>query len=177
VSTGERRSGIVVPMPELESVVGEHRRAWDPVAALGAGAHVTVLFPFAAPDAIDDAILRRIDRALVGFEPFAVTFDAVRSFPDHVLYLAPEPATRFRRITEALAAAFPEYPPYRGQFAEIVPHLTVTHRPDAPIDAVASAVRTRLPVAAAASRVEVWQEGADDRWSTRASFPLSGART
>jgi hypothetical protein len=38
-------------------------------------------------------------------------------------------------------------------------------------------VRPHLPVAAAASRVEVWVEGTDDRWSTRASFPLSGART
>jgi 2'-5' RNA ligase len=177
VTVTERRSGIVVPMPELEAVVGEHRRAWDPVAALGAGAHVTVLFPFATPETIDTGALDRIERALVGCEPFPVTFDAVRTFPDHVLYLAPEPAARFRALTEVLAAAFPEYPPYRGQFAEIIPHLTVTHRPDAPIDAVAAAVQAHLPVAAAASCVEVWQEGVDDRWSTRASFPLSGART
>ncbi len=176
MTAAERRSGIVVPMPELEPVVGEHRRAWDPVAALGAGAHVTVLFPFATPDAIDDAGLERIERALAGCEPFAVTFDAVRSFPDHVLYLAPEPAARFRALTEVLARAFPEYPPYRGQFAEIVPHLTVTHRPDAPIETITAAVGAQLPVAAAASRVEVWQEGADGRWSTRASFPLNGAR-
>lgn len=173
----ERRSGIVVPMPELEPLVGEHRRAWDPVAALGAGAHVTVLFPFAPPDTIDDAHLARIERALVGREPFAVAFDALREFPDHVLYLAPEPAERFRALTEVLAAAFPEHPPYRGQFAEIVPHLTVAHRPDAPLDQVAAAVRPHLPAAAAASRVEVWVEGADDRWTTRASFPLSADRT
>ena len=177
MSAGERRSGIVVPMPELEPLVGDHRRAWDPVAALGAGAHVTVLFPFATPDAIDDATLARISRAVGTFEPFAVSFNAVRSFPDHVLYLAPEPAPAFRALTEALAVAFPEYPPYRGQFAEIIPHLTVAHRPDAPIDEIAAAVRRHLPVAGSASRVEVWEEGADARWSTRASFPLSGVRT
>ncbi len=173
----ERRSGIVVPMPELEPLVGEHRRAWDPVAGLGAAAHVTVLFPFAPPDTIDAAALERVERALTGRAPFAVTFDVVREFPDHVLYLAPEPAERFRALTEVLATAFPEYPPYRGQFAEIIPHLTVAHRPDAPLDEVAAAVQPHLPVAAAATRVEVWEEGADDRWSTRASFPLSGART
>jgi 2'-5' RNA ligase len=172
----ERRSGLVVPMPELEPLVGEHRRAWDPVAALGAGAHVTVLFPFAPPERIDDTLLRRVERALTGFAPFEVTFDAVRSFPDDVLYLAPEPADRFRALTEALAAEFPEFPPYRGRFTEIIPHLTLTHRPDAPIGAVEAAVRTDLPAAAGASRVEVWQEGVDGRWSTRASFPLSGAR-
>jgi hypothetical protein len=171
-----RRSGLVVPMPELEPVVGVHRRAWDPVAALGAGAHVTVLFPFAPPGSADTALLGRIARALSGCEPFAVSFADVRTFPDHVLYLAPEPAERFRELTETLAAAFPEYPPYGGQFAEVIPHLTLTHRPDAPVDDVAAAVRPNLPVAARASRVEMWQEGLDDRWTTRASFPLSGAR-
>jgi 2'-5' RNA ligase len=177
VTDPERRSGIVVPMPELEPLVGEHRRAWDPVAALGAGAHVTVLFPFASPDAIDGPLLDRVARAVDGFSPFAVTFTEFRTFPDHVLYLAPEPAPRFRALTEALAAEFPEYPPYRGQFTDIVPHLTLTHRPDAPTDAVEAAVRRGLPAAARASRVEVWQEEADGRWSTRAGFGLSGART
>lgn len=175
--TAERRSGLVVPMPELEALVGEHRRAWDPVAALGAGAHVTVLFPFAVPDTIDTMVLRRVERALVNFAPFAVTFEAVREFPDHVLYLAPEPAEPFRALTEALAVAFPEYPPYGGQFTEIIPHLTVAHRQDAPIEAIAAEVEPRLPVDARASRVEIWEEGVDGRWSTRATFPLSGGRT
>lgn len=173
---GERRSGIVVPMPELEPLVGVHRRAWDPVAALGAGAHVTVLFPFADPETVDQITLDRIERALVRFDPFAVHFDAVRFFPDHVLYIAPEPAARFRALTEALAVAFPEFPPYRGQFTEIIPHLTVAHRADAPIEAIAAEVGPRLPVDARASRVELWEEGTDNRWSTRASFPLSGGR-
>jgi 2'-5' RNA ligase len=164
-------------MPEVETLVGEHRRAWDPVAALGAGAHVTVLFPFAPPEHIDDARLRRVERALEGFTPFGVTFEVVRRFPDHVLYLAPEPADRFRALTEALAAEFPEFPPYRGQFTDIVPHLTLAHRPDAPLDAITDALRPQLPVAAGASRVEVWEEGLDGRWTTRASFPLSADRT
>lgn len=175
--TPERRSGLVVPMPELEALVGEHRRAWDPVAALGAGAHVTVLFPFAPPGRVDASVLDRIARALDGIAPFAVTFDTLETFPDDVLYLAPEPADRFRALTQALAAAFPEYPPYLGRFTDIVPHLTVTHRPDAPTAAVAAAVLPHLPVAAAATRVELWEEGVDERWSTRAGFLLSGART
>ena len=70
----------------------------------------------------------------------------------------------------------PSTRPTAGSSPTIVPHLTVTHRPDAPIDAITAAVGAHLPVAAAASRVEVWQEGVDDRWSTRASFPLNGAR-
>ena len=52
-----RRSGLVVPMPELEAAVGALRAEWDPLARLGARAHVTVLFPFAAPAHVDDALL------------------------------------------------------------------------------------------------------------------------
>ena len=47
------------------------------------------------------------------------------SFPDGVLYLAPEPAEPFGALTEAFAAAWPEYPPYGGSFTDVVPHLTV----------------------------------------------------
>jgi len=33
-------------------------------------------------------------------------------------------------ITEALAEAFPEYPPYGGEFDEVVPHVTVAQADD-----------------------------------------------
>ncbi len=172
-----QRTGLVVPMPDLEAVVAPHRQVWDPVAVLGAQAHVTVLFPFAPVRALDDAILERVRRALTGFAPFAVRFASVAAFPDDVLYLAPEPAATFREITAALAAEFPEYPPYHGQFEEVIPHLTVAHHPDAPVPEITAALGAALPIVTEARCVEVWQEGGDDRWTSRETFPLSGART
>ena len=171
------RSGLVVPMPELEPVVGGHRSLWDPVAELGARAHVTVLFPFATPDAIDGTVLARVGRALAGHPPFPVRFDSFGHFPDDVLYLAPEPAEAFRALTAALAAEFPEHPPYHGQYDTVVPHLTVAHHPDAPVDAIETELAAALPVVATAAAVELWVEGGDDRWSTAARWELSGART
>lgn len=171
------RSGLVVPMPALEAVVGDHRREWDPVAELGALAHVTVLFPFAPPDRIDDAVLARVERALEPVAPFTVTFAELGRFPDDVLYLAPDPADAFRALTDALTAEFPEYPPYHGQYDTVVPHLTVAHHPDAPVEDISRALRARLPLTADATAVELWVEGGDERWRTRARWELSAART
>lgn len=171
------RSGLVVPMPDLEAVVGPHRHEWDPVAPLGAGAHVTVLFPFVPPADVDDASLRRVERALAGCAPFAVAFTTVERFPDDVLYLAPDPADAFRAVTARLHGEFPEHPPYHGQFDTVIPHLTVAHHPDAPLAEIEAALRGLLPLHTTADAVELWVEGDDDRWSTRARFPLSAART
>jgi 2'-5' RNA ligase len=171
------RSGLVVPMPELEAVVGDHRMEWDPVAELGARAHVTVLFPFAPPTTIGPPVLDRVDRALARRAPFTVTFSEFGRFPDDVLFLAPEPADAFRALTDALVAEFPEYPPYHGQYRTVVPHLTVAHHPDAPVDTIIRALTARLPVATAADAVELWVEGGDDQWRTTARWELSGDRT
>ena len=167
-----RKSGLVVPMPALDPVVGRFRQDWDPVARLGVRAHVTVLFPFATPDAVDDALLARIGTVVTRYRTHPVTFAAAAEFPDHVLYLAPEPAEPFRALTHALAAAFPEYPPYQGQFPDVIPHLTVTHDAAAPRARIRSELSPGLPVVTVAERVELWVEGDDDRWRARASFPM-----
>lgn len=166
------RTGLVVPVPDLETRLERHRLAWDPVAALGARAHVTVLFPFAYADDVDDALLARVGDALRGFVRFPITFDQFGSFEADVLYLSPEPEQPFRDITEALAAAFPEYPPYGGGFAEVVPHLTVANDPAAPVGEIQSQLAALLPVSTTARAVELWVEGTDGQWSSRATFEL-----
>jgi 2'-5' RNA ligase len=161
-------------MPDLDPVVRAFREEWDPVARLGVRAHVTVLFPFATPDAVDDALLARIESVVAGRRPHGVTFAAAAEFPDHVLYLAPEPAAPFRALTHALAAEFPEYPPYEGQFPDVIPHLTVAHDPAAPHARIRAELARGLPVSTVAERVELWVEGEDDRWRSRAEFAMRG---
>ena len=169
-----RRSGLVVPMPDLDPVVGGFRHRWDPVAPLGVRAHVTVLFPFVVPDVAGDALLARVESVVAACRPFPVTFTGTAEFPDHVLYLVPTPAAPFIALTLALAAEFPDQPPYEGQFADVVPHLTVAHDAAAPRDELRSELSARLPVTTVAARVELWVEGDDDRWSARAGFAMRG---
>jgi hypothetical protein len=49
----------------------------------------------------------------------------VDRFPSGLIYLAPNPTEPFKRLTEIMAAAFPDWPPYGGAFDDVVPHLSI----------------------------------------------------
>lgn len=91
-----------------------------------------------------------------------------------MLYLAPEPDTQLRRLTEVIADRWPEAPPYGGQFTEIVPHLTVADgQDDAVLDEIEADLLNRLPLTARVSSVDLMvHDGA--KWQERASFALLG---
>ena len=83
------------------------------------------------PDALDGKILERLHRSFVSHTRFDYALTDIRRFPNGI-YLAPDPARPFITLTEAVISAFPDYPPYEGQFPDIVPHLTVAHHEDQP---------------------------------------------
>lgn len=168
-ATGE--TALVVAVPEAEPVVGRWRARHDEAAGHGVPAHVTVLYPFLREEEVDAEALAGI----VGAEPrFEVRFASCARFPGGVLYLEPVPADPFRRLTEAVAGRWPQAPPYGGQFAEVVPHLTVAHTADpATLDVVEADVASRLPVEAWVTAVELLVfDGA--RWIRRRTFQLAG---
>ena len=111
------RTGLIVEVPDAEQVVAHWRKQLDPQAMLGVPAHVTVLFPFAAPARIDQVILTALRQVLSAVEPFKFRLPRTGWFGESVLWLAPEPGAPFRHLTEILTAAFPDYPPFGGQFA------------------------------------------------------------
>jgi 2'-5' RNA ligase len=104
-------TGIVLMVPEARAVVPT--------------AHITILAPFGkdqepTPDEIDDVAEYFADQT-----PFDFRLTELCTFPDGTRYLAPDPASRFSRMTHALNQLFPEYPPYDGVFDIVVPHLTI----------------------------------------------------
>ena len=121
----ELLSGLIIEVPEAEPAVGELRMRLDRVASLGVPAHVTALFPFVAAASIDADVLDRIAVVARASGPFDYLFSRTAWFGDDVLYLAPEEPTPFRDLMARLWEAFPAYPPYGGQFADVVPHLTI----------------------------------------------------
>lgn len=169
-----RLTGLVVVVPEAEPAVGSLRHRLDGNAVLGVPAHVTVLFPFVPADQLDDAVLRRV-RAVVRAVPrFGYDFAGTDWFDDEVLWLAPTDPAPFRRLTELLAAEFPQHPPFGGRFDDVVPHLTVGHgHPRAVLAAAERAVASRLPVTGTAREVTLLaQVEPGGRWATAAAFPL-----
>lgn len=167
-------TALLAVVGEAEPLVGPWRRRFDAVAAAGVPAHVTVLVPFLDLDRLDAATMDDLS-ALIGERgPFTVQFDRCGRFPD-ALYLAPTPDRPFRELTEAVAARWPEAPPYGGRFADIVPHLTVAHRQEEHVyDEVEAALTARLPLPASVASIALFVcDG--DRWHRRAEFPLKGA--
>lgn len=117
-------SALVVLIPEAEALVGRFRTQYDPSAAFAMPAHVTILYPFKSPGDLTPDVIQRLAGLFSNCPAFTVAFTQWRHFPN-VLYLASMPDEPFRKLTELVSQRFPETPPYGGQFAEIIPHLTV----------------------------------------------------
>ena len=170
-------SAVLVPVPEAELAVGRHRRRLDRAAAWGVPAHVTVLFPFVAPSAITGATITALADAVGSVTAFDCEFPATAWFGQEVVWLAPQPAEPFRALTRAVSAAFPDYPPYGGGYDDVVPHLTVGHRPAGQVTELLEAeadVLRRLPVQAHVSRVWLMTgRAAPGSWQTIAELPLT----
>jgi 2'-5' RNA ligase len=155
-------SAVVVRLP-IPSALEHIRRRFDPVAGVGIPAHVTILYPFLDPDQLNAAVRRQLAVIAARHEPFDVRFERVGVWPG-VAYLAPEPAGPFVRLTEEMAAAFPDHPPYGGAFEEVIPHLTITESAGAPLDEIAAAAAGSLPFDRPVTRLEVLVENGIGRW-------------
>jgi 2'-5' RNA ligase len=169
-------SALVVLVPEAEASVKPFRDRYDPSAAAGMPAHITLLYPFKPPDEVDEAVLEDLRRCFTRFAPISFSLSSIRRFPVEVLYLAPEPDEPFRRLTLAIWDRYPETPPYGGRWSEIVPHLSVAWRADEQqLDAITNdfveASREKLPIRAAASEVAL-MDNRSGRWQVRAMFGL-----
>jgi 2'-5' RNA ligase len=155
--------------------VGESRARLSRIATLGVPAHVTVLFPFLTPSLIDDAVLDRVGDVSAEVSHFDYRFSTTGWFEDEVLYLAPDDPGPFAALTERLAAAFPDHPPYRGEIDDLVPHLTVGERADvAEMRVAEDTVREHLPVEGRAHRLTLIGEDATGQWAPMGWFPLGG---
>jgi hypothetical protein len=105
---------------------------------------------------------------------FALT--EVRRFPN-ALYLAPEPEERFRALIDAVAARFPESPPYEGQYEDVIPHLTVIYLEDGQeIDTTAEALAADadevLPIVGEVAGVMLLEKIGGE-WKKRRLFQLA----
>ncbi len=127
---------------------------------------MTALFPFVIPDRMSEAVLRQVAEVAAAVAPFDYRFARTGWFGQQVLYLAPDQAEPFRELTERLWAAFPDCPPYGGQFEEVIPHLTIGE--GAPFRQLLDAeedVRSHGVVEGRAHRLTVMAEGEAGRWS------------
>lgn len=171
-------TALIVRVDAADALLGDLRARFDPDAALGAPARVTVLVPFLPPARIDAAVLARLRAAVASVPAFELQFARIGRWPEGT-WLAPEPAAPLVALTRAVWAAFPECPPYEGRFAEIVPHLTVAYGSSAEAEACARELAPRLarqraergPLRLHCGEVELIALSGG-RWRTQARLPL-----
>jgi 2'-5' RNA ligase len=167
-------TAVIVSVPAAEPLVGRHRKRLDRAAAWGVPAHVTILYPFVPPPALDDDVLVRLSAAIRSVPRFEARWVAPRWFGEDVLWLAPEPDEPFRALTSAVAGAFPAHPPYGGQFEDVVPHLTVGDT--GTVEGLREAERQiapHLPISMQVATAELWSgDYTPHSWQPVTSLPL-----
>lgn len=172
-------SALVVLIPDAEPLVDPFRQKYDPSAAEGIPAHITILYPFLPPVRIDTAVLDLLRQCFARFAPFHFSLVGTERLAAEVLYLAPDPAEPFRELTLAVWNRYPQTPPYSGKHANIVPHLTIAQLANGrELDRVAEEFAKpsleKLPIHTTATEVALMDNGSG-RWQIRATLGLGGS--
>lgn len=170
-------SALLLRCPAAEPAVGPSRAHLDAAARVGVPAHVTVTYPFRAVADLTPPDHDRLERLFARFPSFTVTGERTRWFADDVLFVEVGEVDAVTDLIHAVTVEFPEHPPYRGEFAEVVPHLTVGH--DHSLGALREAedvVRALLPFRQVVTEVELWSGPAlasgQGQWRFVRAYPL-----
>jgi 2'-5' RNA ligase superfamily len=169
-------TALVILVPEAEALGKEFREKYDPPAAEGMPAHVTVLSPFNKLEHIGEDVVAVLHSLFSRHPRFRFSLGALQRFPT-ALYLAPHPETPFQALTRAMADRYPEIPPYGGACSEIVPHLTIAQaneaqRLDEISDEFHRAAGGKLPIHGYAEQVWLMAKHAG-RWRPQRAFALA----
>ncbi len=168
------RSTVIIPVPEAAGAVDQWREeTCNDKPSVGVPAHITLVFPFAPVSQLDEVVIGSLAEVIGEASAFAFELRQRARFPT-TLYLAPEPAVPFVRLTAAIVRRFPGYPPYEEAFDSVVPHLTVAHGDAALMDEADADVERSLPIQSVAREVILLEEVEPDwgRWKVRAQFLL-----
>jgi 2'-5' RNA ligase superfamily len=164
----ERESAIGINVPQLAELVDRWRLSTVAVASLGVPPHITLLYPW-RPAPLLPADVTQVAAAVGGTAPFTFVFRRVERFPG-ALYLPPEPDDAVRTVLRRLVEAFPETPPYGGQFgSDPIPHLTVAKAAtEQELDRLQAEVLTVLepifPLSVYVHALSIEEEGPDGNW-------------
>jgi len=163
-------TALLVPVPAAAELIDGSAKSG--VDAQGLPPHVTVLYPFARPGALDDPTLAGLAELIGAVAPFRFSLGRIERFPGDVVFVAPQPAEPFVALTTAVWNRWPDHAPYGGAFPTIVPHLTVMQ--GAEPQGWRARITPLLPVQAEATEVELYGPNRRGPWRRLARFALEG---
>lgn len=155
--TAPHEALLLFRMPAADPVVAPWRQRHDAACKDGIPAHITLMYPFALPDAIATKDIQTLEAVIAGVAPFTATLADTGWFGDAVLFLRPSDPAPFIGLTRDVQAAFPDWRPYGGAFERIVPHLTIgDDGQTAQLGEAEWDVTARLPIIQKIDAVEWW---------------------
>jgi 2'-5' RNA ligase len=120
---------LIIPPPPVQSFAYPLREEHDTLSFSQAPAHITLLYPFAGAQDLEDAI-HRLKRVCEGVAPFIVTLDRYGRFDD-AIFLEPSDPEAILNVYQLVSGEFPEYPLYGAEHgSELHPHLTLARFDD-----------------------------------------------
>jgi 2'-5' RNA ligase len=166
-------TALVIVLEDAEPFDAVRREFAVETCELGIPFHVTLLYPFAPHDELTDAVLEAARSFFATREPFDLELTRLAQWP-LVVYAVPEPDALLREWMQALFALFPQWPPYGGEHADVVPHATLGEDVDAPrvFPEIERRVGALLPTRYRIETASLLEEFAPDRWRERERFPL-----
>ncbi|WP_309234544.1 2'-5' RNA ligase family protein [Nocardia sp. XZ_19_385] len=178
-----RRTAILIAVPELADFTDRWRSVsyWSecpgvPLTEI-VPPHISVLVPWLAEPSARD--VQRLRDAIADVDPFEIIFPAAGRFPNGTVWLRPEPFDRVRELLRSVFAAFPECPPYGGEFTEPHPHLTIAmpgqHSAGVLAEAEA-ALAVAPPPVFRFDALGLWREHIGGAWQPIGSVPLDNGR-
>jgi len=166
---------ITVDAPELEAI---YHDSYPAFAELGIPLHVTLLYPFAPPERLE-SVLPLLRTVVSRHESFRYELTELRTFP-RAIWIAPEPAGPFVALTEAIEAAFPDYPLWGGAFETVIPHATLMDgieegRLEPTLARLRPVVDPLLPIELSVYHATVLVEEPSGQWVSWARLSLGNA--
>ena len=159
-----KRESAVIVRTSLPAGLERLRRDCLADWAAGVPAHLTLLYPFVAPEHLEPNVRSTLARVAQRQLPFAYTLQGSARWPETV-YVRVDPEAPFRSLQGALQEAFPEYPVYEGRVTDFVPHVTVAEGACVErTDLDRSPAWSSLPSGRIARAIEVIAMGEDGRW-------------
>lgn len=156
---------LQLPVPALEDWVVARTRHYDPSFVSAderfGHAHITALGPFDPRPGRE--VLATVASIAAQTAPIDVRLERLGQFPNGIIHLVPEPEEPFTRLTARLVEAFPQFPPYAGEFGPAVaPHLTLdAASQDVSIDSTRRALAGAVPVSTRLDTLQLawWEAG------------------
>ena len=170
----KRESILLIPVLSVGYLVKQLRDKYDSSSLRGIPPHITILFPFKNPNEINEGDINKLRLLFPGVYGFSFALQRISTFSG-VVFLEPTEREKFIHLTNEIVRIFPEYPPYKGKFTEINPHLTIGHelgdKFDQALIETRRKIKDKLPISVKSQ--EVWlMESENGTWAVREKFPL-----